>query len=155
MTNPEFSPERLAEISNQVADLQENVNGVSGRLGSLENQVADLQENVNGVNGNLAALEGKVADLQENINGVNGNLAALEGKVAEMNKVLLAANATLSSLNNQVNHQMDSLNRAVDDLKARMLSMEQRMTTFHLSTVGAFLAALVLMVVNNFLTRGG
>ena len=155
MTSPEFSPERLAEISNQVADLQENVNGVSGRLGSLEGQVADLQENVNGVNGNLAALEGKVADLQENINGVNGNLAALEGTVAEMNKVLLAANATLTALDNQVNHQMDALNRAVDDLKARMLSMEQRMTTFYLSTVGAFLAALVLMVVNNFLTRGG
>jgi len=155
MTSPEFSPERLAEISNQVADLQENVNGVSGRLGSLENQVADLQENVNGVNGNLAALESQVADLQENVISVNGRLGGLESQVAEMNKVLLAATATLTSLDNKVNYQMDALNRAVDDLKARMLSMEQRMSTFHLSTVGAFLAALVIVVVNNIMTRGG
>ena len=124
-------------------------------MAALESQVADLQENVNGVNGNLAALESQVAELQGNVISVNGRLGALESQVAELNKVLLAATATLTSLDNKVNHQMDALNRAVDDLKARMLSMEQRMTTFYLSTVGAFVVGLIAVVVNNILTRGG
>ena len=86
--------------------------------------------------------------------GVKGSLAALESKVDEMNKSLLAATVALAALDNQVNYQMDALNRAVDDLKARMLSMEQRMTTFYLSTVGAFVVGLIAVVVNNIMTRG-
>lgn len=182
MTTPNYGPERLEEISNQVADLQENVNGINGHLGALENQVGDLhkqvgglQENVNGVGSRLGALENQVAGLQEDVSGVNGRLGALESQVGDlhrqvgdmgnrvsgveskvdaMNQTLLAATATLKSLDDKVNLQMESLNQSVADLRARMLSIEQRISTFYITTVGAFLVGLIAVVVNNILTRG-
>ena len=161
MTTPNYGPERLEEISNQVADLQENVNGINGHLGALANQVGDLhkqvaglQGDVNGVNGRLGALESQVGDLHRQVGDMGIRVSSVESKVDAMTQTLLAATATLKSLDDKVNLQMESLNQSVADLRARMLSIEQRISTFYITTVGAFLVGLIAVVVNNILTRG-
>ena len=120
MATSSSDSERLDEISNQVANVQENVNYIGGRLGLLESTAEDQGRQLEG-------LQGKVDDLQ--------------GTVSRQGERLIA-----------VEVQLTALKESIDLLAGRMASLEQRMTLFYLSTLGAFVAGLVLVVINNILT---
>lgn len=77
MATSDSDSERLDEISNQVANLHENVNSIGGRLAALESTAEDHGRQLKG-------LEGKVDDLQSKVDDQGRQIAGLEGKVDDL-----------------------------------------------------------------------
>ncbi len=127
MTTPNSDSERFNLLSDQVASLQENVNSLGGGLASLE-------VTAEGQGKQLESLTGQVSGVQDKVD-------ELQGTVARQGERLIA-----------VEVQLTALKESIDLLAGRMASLEQRMTLFYLSTLGSFVAGLVLVVINNILT---
>ena len=127
MTTPSSDSERLDLLSNQVANLQENVNSMSGRLAALESTAEDQGR--------------QLEDLKGQVGGVQNKVDELQGTVVRQGERLIAVEVRLTEVK-----------ESIDLLVGRMASLEQRMTLFYLSTLGAFVAGLVLVVINNILT---
>ncbi|MYC28898.1 MAG: hypothetical protein F4X65_02255 [Chloroflexi bacterium] len=138
---PNNGPDRFAELSNQVAVLQEHINALSSGVASLEATVADHGRKLEHVEDQLERLGGRVGNIEAKLDRVVSDVSSLE--------------SSLNSIQENVTGNREQLIRVstqIEDLGNRVQGTEQRVTLLYISTLGAFLAALALVVVNNILT---
>jgi chromosome segregation ATPase len=139
--------EQIESINTRLVAVENTLEAYSHKLEHWEDQLERMSGRVDGVGRQVDSLQVVVADSANRISSLESvvsentsQIAALQETVNKHNELLIGATVNL-----------ESLIRTIDGLSNRMLALEQRYTTLLIATIGAFLAALAMVVIGSIL----
>jgi len=116
--------EAIANLQNNVRNLQTNLQNLQNKVSSLDKLLNDLRTSIKA---SIKSVEDDVSKLSQTINGIEGKVKGLETTYSSTNNELTSLKAKVSSLNdviNKVSNNVNNLNSKVNSIDSAITSLK-------------------------------